>query len=319
MKFKKRISLRNIDVAKVLDALGIVYQKNKDELYAKCLHPEHKERTPSWHIRAKLGDEKNGIFFCWSCGWKGNLITLVSNVKKVGFPAALSMVEEFQKSAPIVKEVGEEEYLKPMQSFEPPEIRDFIWAGKKIRTYPIRTGGEAFEYLIGRNIGGRYVEECGLLDWPEKGRIIVPIRRHKKMISWVARSYRDELPKTLAPAGAPKKWELLGFDEIDRAKEEISLCEGWVDRIRLMQIGCINPCALCGSKMSEFQADAIGFAKKITIWQDGDRAGEVMSRDLASWLGRGRELWIVRFPQGRDPGSFNPSDLSEFKPISWEV
>lgn len=317
MKFKRRISLRNVDVRKVLDALGIEYQKNKDELYSKCLHPEHKERKPSWHIRAKMGDEKNGVFFCWSCGWKGNLITLVSMIKDVGFLAASAMVEEFQNVAPVEREMKDEDYMRGLHSFEPSELSDFIWSGKTIKTYPIRTGGEAFDYLISRNIGMRYVEECGLLDWPEKGRIIVPIHRNQKLISWVARSYRQENPKTLAPAGAPKKWELLGFDELNRKNESVNLCEGWVDRIRLLQIGRTNACALCGSKLSEYQAEDISFAKTITIWQDGDKAGEVMSRDLASWLGRDREFFIVRFSKGRDPGSFTPAELSEFRPEPW--
>jgi DNA primase len=319
VKIKRKISLRHIEVNKVLDALGIVYEKRSDELYTKCLHPEHKERKPSWHIRSKVGDEKNGVFNCWSCGWKGNLVTLVCAVKGVGFKVALSMVEEFQKSAAVYHEATDKDYEKGFQMFEPAELKDYKWNEKRIKTYPIRTGGEAFEYLIGRNIGSRYVEECGLLDWPEKGRIIVPIRRRGKLISWVARSYRGENPKTIAPQGAPKKWELLGFDEMCKMKEEVNLCEGWVDRVRLMQIGCVNPCALCGSKMSEHQADAISFAKKVTIWQDGDRAGEVMSRDLSSWLGRGRELFIVRFPKGRDPGSYSPAELTEFKPVPWNT
>jgi DNA primase len=166
-------------------------------------------------------------------------------------------------------------------------------------------------------IGMKYIDGCGLLDWPAKKRILVPITRHGRLISWVARSYSGAKPKTFAPAGAPKKWELIGFDQFNRSHRTVNVCEGWVDRIRLMQIGRSNACALCGSKMSEYQAEALIFAERIIIWQDGDKAGEVMAEDLAAWLGRGRELLIVPTPSGKDPGTFSPSELSEFQPITW--
>ena len=317
MRKFKRFSLRNVNIESVLQKLEIPFERKEDELYAKCPNPEHQDRKPSWHIKSKLGDENNGLFNCWSCGWKGNLVSLVASKRKCDFAEARLLIDSFRKQLPeVTYKVEPEDYIKNIQGIEPPEI-SLEWKGKPIDVATIEQGSEAFAYLMSRMIGSKFIESEGLLAWSVKKRIIIPITRKGKLISWVARSYCDAKPKVIAPAGAPKKWELIGLDQLDRSIPLVNVCEGWVDRVRLMQVDRINVCALCGSKMSEYQAEALLFAKKIVLWLDGDKAGEVMGQDLAAWLGRGRELFVVPFEKGRDPGSFSPAELVLRQPITW--
>lgn len=310
-----------LDVESLLVLFGIEYERRDDDLYAICPHPGHKDRDPSWHIRAVPGDRKNSVFNCWSCKWTGDAYTLIQTIRRCDFPAAVKFLKELTparvpyRSAAELRPVDYETNLRP---YEPGPI-GFKWRRSKKETLhtftpePILPGSGASEYLFGRWIGPGYVTRHNLLDWREQRRIVVPIVRNGTMISWIARSYNDEHPKAIAPEGAPKRWEIFALDQLDRDFREVHLVEGWVDQIRVTQIGKRNVIAICGSKLTEFQVEEILFAQSITVWMDGDKAGEVLRDDVRAWFAH-RQLFVVKMPDGKDPGDFPPSELSKFQP-----
>jgi DNA primase len=311
------------DIEALLRRLGIKFERRDDDLYALCPNPGHSEKDPSWHIRSVTGDPKNGVFNCWSCKWTGDVFTLVSEIRKVDFARALAFVKTFAKpeaSRPAAT-VSDDDYTRNLRAVEPPEI-GFFWPNADGDLEPfdprrIAEGTPCGNYLASRWIGSQYIERHGFLDWPEKNRVVVPIRRRGRMISWIARSYNGGKPKTFAPKGAPKRWELFGLDYLDRSVPEVNLVEGWVDHIRISQIRTLNALALCGSKMTEPQVEEILFAQRIIVWMDGDKAGEVLAGDVAAWLGRGRTLMIVEMPKGKDPGDYSPKEISSFQAEPW--
>lgn len=253
-----------------------------------------------------------------NCKWSGNVISLVAVVRGISLGAAAKLVQAFVGARPEGLPATEADLLRGMDEYEPPELEGFVWKNERILTRSITPASRAGAYLFHRMIGPAYIAQCGLLDWPEFRRIIVPIYLHGRLISWVARTYNDGKPKTLAPHDAPKKWELIGIDEIDPDIPEANLVEGWSDRIRLMQIEKPNPLALCGSRITEYQAEMLLWAKRVIVWMDGDKAGEVLGDDTVSWFGAGREIFVVPFPSGTDPAKFSPLQLLPFQPIPWE-
>jgi len=297
-------------VPSLLRELGIDYEDRGDgELYARCPNPRHDDSNPSWHIHSAR-DSRNGVFHCWSCKWSGNVVKLVSAVKGCSMSDAAVFVERYsQKAAPLLTEPVSEDYERSLRSLEPPEI-GYVWKGRRMRLYAVEEGTDASEYLHRRMVGRAYAERFGLQDWREKRRVVVPIRRRGRLISWIARSYIGAKPKTVAPKGAPKKWELFGYDEASNGRTA-SLCEGWVDAIRLMQAGRPNPIALCGSRVSEYQAESLAGFRKFEVWADGDHAGEGMIADLKAWFGRGREIIVYRVPVGKDPADLHPAEIVE--------
>ena len=321
MRKKRRVPIRNVDVEIVVQKLGIEYTKRDDfELYARCPNPDHADKKPSWHIHAELGAHNNGLFHCWSCKWSGNVFALIMTVKRISFVRALQFAEQCRKeiSYETTCEVAAEEYERSLNGVEPGEV-GLIWKGKKIQAVSIEINKDAWRYLRSRWIGSEYIERFGFLDWKEGRRVIVPIFRDGRLISWIARSYVGSKPKTLAPQNAPKKWEIFGYDNVNVATKAVTVAEGWVDVIRLMQIGRPNPIALCGSKITEYQAEFLSQFKSIEVWMDGDKAGEVLAKDAAAWLGRDRQIRVVPLPQGMDPGEYPPWELKEFEPIDWLV
>jgi len=316
VKRQKRLHFRWVDVEKLLFKLGIQYEKRGIELYAKCPHPDHKDKDPSWHIRSDIGNDMNGVFHCWSCKWAGNPISLLRTLKGLVRNQAIEFLQVVQKQ-PIAekKEISEKDYFRDLKPFEPSDI-GFYWRDKPFKPVSIGFGSQCQKYLASRWIGLGYIERFGLLDWQERERVIVPITRNGKMISWVARSYNGASPKTLAPKGAPKRWELFGLDQADKTKPEANLAEGWADVIRLDQHSIVNPIGLNGSKLSEYQVESLLWADKITLWLDGDRVGRLLSYDAVQWFCK--EIFIVAIPKGKDPASFKIGELDEFKPQRWE-
>jgi len=301
-------------IENVLAELGIKFERKEMNLYAKCLNPEHKDRKPSWHIYAVVGEDKNGVYNCWSCKIAGDIFKLVMQLKKCDFPAAVQFVSKYSRIKKSTSKVEEKDYYRDTRPYEPQAI-GYEWNSRKFKPARIEHGTACSEYLKSRWIGSQYIDMFGLKDWREEKRVIAPITREGRLISWVARSYNGQKPKALAPEGAPKMWELFGYDQLDRTIPEVNLVEGWVDVIRLTQICVPNALALCGSMLTEFQVESILFADKIASWLDGDIAGKVMGKDAACWLTR--NLWVVKMPEGTDPGHFSPNELLNFKPQKW--
>ena len=306
---RRRVNLAAVDVPAVLRALGLEFEdRGEGELYARCPNPEHPDSNPSWHIHSG-SDSRNGVFFCWSCKWSGNIFTLVATVKGCAMgEAARFVAEHAREEVSIGEPAGPEDYERSLRAVEPPEI-GLEWKGRRIEARPVEWGSEAAEYLRRRMIGMAYVQKFSMLDWKERRRVIVPITRGGRMISWIARSYVGGKPKTLAPRNAPKRWELFGYDQLGFGPV-VSICEGWADQIRLAQAGRPNPVALCGSRVSEQQAESLARFKRFEVWPDGDTAGEGLVRDLRAWLGRGREFVVFRVPDRKDPSDLHPAEIA---------
>lgn len=324
---RQKVSFAHLDVEALLKSLDISYERREDELYAKCPNPEHTDSEPSWHIKALRdsvsgSSSLNGIFNCWSCGWSGNAAKLVMTLKSCSFVDALRYTNEcgLEHEIPVEVDIDESDYDWMLRDEEPELLKQYEWKGKSIKTRPAQrdiASEQCMDYLDSRLIGAKYIKKFGIVEWRRARRVIVPITRNGKMISWVARSYNGSLPKTLTPLGAPKKWELFNYDHLNCSQDLVSIVEGWADVIRLDQVGKVNPLGLCGSKLGEYRADALSRFKKIDIYMDGDLAGEVLANEIVEWLGRGRIIRVCRFADGKDPADYKPSELSNFKLINW--
>lgn len=314
-KKKSRIRfLKSLDTEALLRHLGIKFARRGHELYRTCIHPDHpRDRTPSWHIHSVHGDPKNTVFFCWSCHWAGNAITLVEVLKGLSFNDSISFLQPF-----VHEKVVYETSMDPLAGLYPysPGELHYEWHGIQFHPVPISNSSESFRYLVNRGIGRKDIDYFQIQDWEEAHRIIVPITRNRRMISWIGRTYRGASPKVWAPVGAPKRWEIFGLDFV-RSLGEANLTEGWADAIRLHQAGMTNPLALCGSRMSEQQAEEISRFGKLRIWMDGDLAGRGLALDVANWL-PGKQIEVVECPEGQDPGSLEVEDLLKLQPKTYQ-
>lgn len=75
------------DIESAIRDLGINYKLSGDEAIARC--PSHNDRHPSWSIN--IG---SGVHHCFSCGFGGNLASLVAHQLNIGYPAAVLWCNE---------------------------------------------------------------------------------------------------------------------------------------------------------------------------------------------------------------------------------
>lgn len=72
-------------IQEILTNYGIDYAEVKDDLLIRC--PFHNDQNPSLSVK-----KKNGIFHCWSCGAKGNIISFVMMYEHITYNEAKDKV-----------------------------------------------------------------------------------------------------------------------------------------------------------------------------------------------------------------------------------
>ena len=78
-----------MNLAGILDVLGISYRNDRGENKIRCPHPEHDDTTPSCSANTETG-----LWNCHSCGAKGDVYTLA--IIRPEFPCTgFSEAQEF--------------------------------------------------------------------------------------------------------------------------------------------------------------------------------------------------------------------------------
>lgn len=299
------MDLKRIDVLQVLRSLKVEFDLRGEEAFCLCPNSEHGDKNiGSFLIR--VGGQRNGLARCYACGWKGNLVSFVADKKQIKRGEAISFLKGMRKRIlddGLNRKIGLGDY-KPQRINPPDGLLD------------VGYGTTAYRYLMTNGIRQVDIERFGLKDWRKRARIWIPTYYENKLISWVARTYKDEYPKVKTPSGSSQKWTLFGYDFLEWDINWINLCEGWKDAIRLYQAGFKNPVAACGSDWNKEKTMLVGDFDRVIVWQDGDKAGRKFVRKIRSFL-REQELLVVPFEE-HDPGYFGPDEIREMKPITFE-
>ena len=106
-------------------------------------------------------------------------------------------------------------------------------------------------------------------------------------------------------------------DEIRSTRTAI-LVEGYMDLIRLYQVGFGNVVAGTGTAFTPEQAGLVKrFADKVLICYDGDAAGQKAAEKAGMiLLDKGLDVAIIRLPDGEDPDSFfDEHEPQDFKAL----
>lgn len=248
-----------------------------DELWALC--PGHHTRTgkgdrnPSWSINAETG-----IHYCFSCHYKGNLLTLIRDIR--GIDAASRFRTEFEVHAralladpdfdiSIDKPTAE---VVRTANFKPESwLDDFTdpprWALRARRI----TGLGAKEYGI-RWDGAREAWIFPFRD-PVSGNLLGYQLKAQK-----TRLFRNR-PRTVAKSETFFGWSVA------RGARKVVVVESPLDAVILSDRG-VAAIAVCGSHLSEAQVELLagGWFDLVCLWLDNDTAGELETRRLKKVL-----------------------------------
>lgn len=259
-----------IDVEKVLLGLDLqLYAQRGVEVNGLC--PMHKKRTgkddhsPSWWINTE-----SGAHICFSCGYKGNIYTLVADVKGISYFDAQDYIGE-SAEVPLdalmrrIKDLPQ--YVQPEETIAMSEARLAVY-----------TTPPAIE-LRKRFLTAEGAEKCGVL-WDVKNEAwILPIRDpdNGSLLGWQEKGARGRFFRN-QPAGVKKSKTVFCVEILDNDKELI-VVESPLDAARLISLG-FNAVSTFGAIMSEEQAKILRRAPKIIAAFDNDKAGHTANEQI---------------------------------------
>ena len=271
---------REGDVESALLRLGIEVNQRNSELLGLC--PMHLERTgrpdshPSWSMNSETG-----VHHCFSCGYRGTLLTLVAEIKEfntqwgrldfdqakewlrsnieVNFDLLAKQLEEAKNSYVPIQRPIEMSEARLAVFVEPPQ-----WA------------------LEARDLTAEACAKHSVLWDAQPQGWITPIRNadNNKLMGWqekgqVNRYFRNR------PTGVQKSKTLFGLDVWSGGT--MIIVESPLDVVKLSSLGIDGGVSTFGASISQDQVDLMRKADKLIIAFDNpkiDAAGMKASKDM---------------------------------------
>ena len=272
------------------------------QLVGRC--PIHRgQRDDSF--RASLS--KNA-FHCFACQAGGNVLNFVAAMEKCSIrQAALRLQRWFSVGAPGEgRSVRKGELVREKEGRNPP--LPFVLTGvDHSHPYLVERGidpATAVEFGVG------FYARSGLLS----GRIVIPVANAQgQTVAYAGRALDDRLPKYKLPAGFRKAWELFNVHRAAATGSKTAIVvEGYFDCLRVHRAGLPWVVALMGSSLSAEQENALLAAfDRVILLLDGDAAGRVASRAIATRLSHRCPVCEVRVPDGTQPDQLSLSAIHQ--------
>ena len=292
-----------IDIERVLLGLDLqLFAQRGVEVNGLC--PMHKKRTgkedqhPSWWINSETG-----AHICFSCGYKGNIFTLVADVKGVSYFDAQDFIKD-NIEVPLdslMKRIKDlPQYVQPEEQIGMSEARLAVY-----------TTPPAIE-LKKRFLNEVAVQVHGVL-WDTKNQAwILPIRDPNdfSLWGWQEKGARGRFFKN-QPAGVKKSKTVFGVEVLD-PDLPLVVVESPLDAVRLTGLG-INAISTYGAILSEDQAKIMRRAPKIIAAFDNDKAGKTACeqiRGLARKYGMELSYFNYNGIDVKDVGDMIESEIS---------
>ena len=259
-----------IDVEKVLLGLDLqLYAQRGVEVNGLC--PMHKKRTgkedhsPSWWINSE-----SGAHICFSCGYKGNIFTLVADIKGISYFDAQDYIGE-SVEVPLdalmrrIKDLPQ--YVQPEETIAMSEAR--------LAVYIDPPDIELKKRFLTRDA----VKIHGVLWDKNNNAWILPIRdpENGTLLGWQEKGARGRFFRN-QPAGGKKSRTVFGV-QILSSTEPLIVVESPLDSVRLTGLGH-NSVSTFGAIMSEEQAKILRRSPKIIAAFDNDKAGHTANEQI---------------------------------------
>tara|TARA_Y100000590_G_scaffold458184_1_gene612330 strand:+ start:127 stop:1869 length:1743 start_codon:yes stop_codon:yes gene_type:complete len=333
-EIKSKISLKN-----EIEKKTKLIKKGKDYW---CCCPFHEEKTPS----CKVNDEQ-GTFYCFGCSAKGDIFTIYTDLYNYKFQDAVKELAQrigikielkdikISKEQNLIKDILEEScnwfqnnlknekekycinYLKSRNVSE--EIIENFRLG-----FSFNIEKNLFDYLKEMSFSEKDIIKSNVVKIDKNNRIkdyfykrlIFPIMNEGgQVVGFGGRSLGDTNPKYI---NSPEStffqkrkilYNLSQAKSVARKKNNLLICEGYMDVISLYQRGIKSVVAPLGTALTEEQLNlAWRYSTKPTIMFDGDKAGLRASFKSALMalplLTSKNFLQFINLDEGYDPDSF---------------
>ena len=264
-----------IDVEKVLLNLDVPLTAQRgDEVQGLC--PMHKARTgkedhnPSWWINTT-----SGAHMCFSCGYKGNIYTLVSDIKGIDYFDAKDFVEQ---GAQVPTDVLLKRIRELPQYIQQTNDDDIGMSEARLAVYTDAPDKELRKRFLTREAVNTY----GVL-WDEKTQAwILPIREPNSfaLLGWQEKGVNGRFFKNYPP-GIKKSKTLFGINVVP-PEEQWILVESPLDAVRLNSLGYYGV-ATFGAILSDEQGKLMRISSNLIAAFDNDTAGKHASEQILGY------------------------------------
>jgi hypothetical protein len=290
-------------------------------------HGNGMDRNPSFSIKVAPGD--TSPCYCWSCDWKGNLITLARELVQLGgkqYDDVAAYIHHAERSVSS-KEYRGKRLAAPGMILDGTirEVHsDDLFPEEEYEPY----AGRVPSYALARGLTLETCRVWALGHDPWRKRLLFPVRDYLGRLCGVSgRVYVDgcircgrvpekgeavcvacgewNWPKYRHSTGMVREMLLYGEHMIDDRFDFGIVSEGNMDPLALWQLGYPNCVCPFGTKISTEQMRKLHrFFKRLVVIPDADEPGEKMWTQIRD-VGKDyfASLRRVDLPEGEDPAS----------------
>lgn len=289
--------------AAILYNLGIEVVEIKGyELLAKC--PGHlvtvgkEDENPSWSLNAE-----SLLHHCFSCGFRGSLISLVATLKKVSNDDAKIWLKD-QRGLDVSAVL---KHLETMKDVHYSPIKPIPMSEARLSVF-VEPPEEA---LNSRALTRDAASFYGILWDGKNDSWITPIRDDAGiLLGWQEKSFNGRFFRN-RPLGVKKSSTLFGFDRWHGGR--MIVVESPLDAARLLSAGVVGGVATYGAALSVNQISMMSSSDDLVIALDNDAAGLKASLQILSLTKKG--LLECRFfnygnSKAKDIGDMSPMEIS---------
>ena len=316
----------------------IKLKKNGSSYVGLC--PFHNEKSPSFSVSGT-----KQMYHCFGCGVGGNVITFVMEYENYTFPEAVKMLgeragmelpetdysAEDRKDRDIktrlleINKIAATYYYHQLKSEVGKSGLDYLvkrgLSDKTINSFGLgfapQSTGELYRMLKDKGYDDEILKESGLFTY-EKGvrdkfwnRVIFPIMDiNNKVIGFGGRVMGDAKPKYLNSPETKlfdKSRNLYGLNAARTArKNNLIICEGYMDVISLHQAGFTQAVASLGTALTPGHARLLKrYTDNVLITYDSDEAGvKAALRAIPILKEAGLSTKVINMRPYKDPDEF---------------
>ncbi|ALV25373.1 DNA primase [Campylobacter iguaniorum] len=295
-------SIENLlNTVDIVDVVGNYLPLKKSGRDFVCVCPFHSDKNPSMHVSSS-----KGIFHCFSCKAGGNSIKFIMDYEKLSYPEAIEkLANMYNFTLSYTTSKNEVVYDKKILENLNLHYKSLIYKNKEaldylhqrkitdalIEKFELGWAGDnqnTLNLLQNLNIDPKEALNVGVVKQNETGlyasfinRITFPIYNHLgKIVGFGGRTISNNPAKYVnSPQSAifDKSKLFYAYDKAKNeifSKNEIIICEGYMDCIMLHSAGISNAVAVLGVALTEKHIPLLKRGDiKVVLCYDSDEAG----------------------------------------------
>ena len=261
-----------------------------------------------------------GLFHCWKCGEKGNLVKIVAKIKNVSFIESKEIIrptselrQVLEERSKIIEEpivIQNKDFKLPLHTYRFRKDKTDLWQETAFMFLRQKYG------LTWNDVEQADLRYCVYGKW--KNSIIIPVYKDKKLINFLGRCWDKNskvryniCPNEKAVLNIHKT--LYNIDSIKIGQDLLVLVEGVFD---CLKVGLNIAVASFGTEVSQEQRNLlIGLKpKKLIILADNDLNNPntiKKAQKLCDYLSPFSIIKCIKVPfKGKDPADLDKEELA---------